>query len=169
MIPLDYSISRFAADKSFAQQCFLTSEPVHLAAKGIQAEVIPLSESGFDPYRHIYTSEKFANASPEAVQAFMRSSIQGWKDFVENDPTPALNAIMVANPQQDMALMKLALAEMKKYKLVEGFSDDGEMVGVYSTARLEKQINDLKELELIDPSKDYMSTFARDLLPEFYK
>ncbi|WP_317930067.1 ABC transporter substrate-binding protein [Halioxenophilus sp. WMMB6] len=168
-IPLDYSISRFATDKSFAQQCFLTSEPVHLAAQGIEAEVIPLSESGFDPYRHLYTSKAFLDEYPEAAKAFTEASIKGWVDFMEGDPTPALEAITAANPQQQAELMTQAMAAMKKYHLVDGFSERGEVTGTYQKVRLNDQIKALKALELIDPELDYQSALPEAELPSQYQ
>lgn len=165
LIPLDFSISRFATDESFAQQCFLTSEPIQLARQGIHPDVIPLSESGFDPYRHIYSSEKFLKSSPEVAKRFIDASIKGWIDYIENDPTPGLEAIAKENPQQKMDFMLEALQAIKTHSLVNGNSEE-EKAGVYKEARLREQIEILKEIGMIDEKANFEDSFAKSVLPE---
>lgn len=169
LIPLDYSIARFAQDKSFAQQCFVTSEPIALAKQGIVPEVIMLSESGFDPYRHLYSSEKYINENPDITRRMVEASIKGWRDYIEGDPTPALDAIKTANPQQDLEMMKLALGAIKEHKLVRGTPKEGELlIGTYSKSRLSAQMKTLKELKLISEDINFEQAFSADVLPDMY-
>ena len=170
LIPMDFSLSRFATNEHFIQQCFVTSEPIHLKQQGIDTRLIPLSESGFDPYRHIYTSTEFLKNNPEVVKAFAEASVKGWQDFINGDPTPAFQLIAKENSQQNMDFMQATLAAMKQYKIVYDENNKQETLGKYRITRLEQQIDQLKKLGLVDQSMN-MNTglFAVKQLPMFYE
>ena len=68
LVPLDYSLARFIADPEFAQQCFLTSEPYYLREQGIDVRLLPLANSGFNPYRIAYTNRDFYENNREVVE-----------------------------------------------------------------------------------------------------
>ncbi|HZZ20868.1 MAG TPA: ABC transporter substrate-binding protein, partial [Opitutaceae bacterium] len=81
-VPMDYGLARFFADKDFIQQCFISNEPYGAELHGQKARALLIADSGFDPYRVIYTSRKFAREHPEAVRAFIAASLKGWADFL---------------------------------------------------------------------------------------
>jgi len=169
LIPLDFSLSRFVTNPDFIQQCFVTSEPIILKHKGIATNVIPLSESGFDPYRHLYTNTSFLKDNPEVVTAFVTAARKGWNEFITADPTPALELIAQVNSQQSMTDMLETVKAMQEYKLVTGKGSEGDQLGKYQLSRLEKQVSQLKELGLINDSVSADSgTFAIDALPSSF-
>ncbi|MEM0954752.1 MAG: ABC transporter substrate-binding protein [Pseudomonadota bacterium] len=165
LLPMDWSLARFLADKQFVQQCFLTSEPVVLARQGVETGVIPLSESGFDPYRHVYTNDALLAAQPELVAAFIRASIKGWRDFMTGDPRPAFDLIMQSNPQQNLDLMQDTLAQMKRYSLTEGDIEAGEELGQYDLTRIGKVIAQLEDIGLLERRVTIEETIALATLP----
>ena len=165
LLPLDWGLSRFASDDQFVQQCFLTNEPIVLRNQGVDAKVIPMSESGFDPYRHVYTNQKMIDENPEVVAAFTRASLRGWKDFMESDPMPAFELIIASNPQQNVEVMTQIRDEMKIYNLTEGNAQVGEELGQYNKARVRKVIEQLAGLELLEEELDMEKAIAFDLLP----
>ncbi len=165
MIPMDWSLARFMTDKQFVQQCFLTNEPVMVRHQGIEPGVIPLSESGFDPYRHVYTSEKMIAEHPEQVKGFIRASLRGWQDFMTGDPAPAFELIMQSNPQQKLPVMREILEQMQAYNLTDGKTDQGETLGQYNVARLQRVLQQLGELGLLDGPVEVEDSVAFDLLP----
>ncbi len=170
LIPMDFSLSRFATNKDFIQQCFVTSEPIHLAEQGIETGVILLSTSGFDPYRHIYTSKDFLDKNPTIVRAFAEASIKGWRDFISGDPTPALELIASINSQQTMEFMHATINAMKQYHLAyDETRNIDESLGKYDISRLKNQLQQLKDLGLVDNAVEInQSTFAMSLLPELF-
>ena len=46
----DARITQFLADKDFAQQCFVFSEPVAAKHKGADTKVFLIADSGYNPY-----------------------------------------------------------------------------------------------------------------------
>lgn len=165
LIPLDYSLARFVQDPEFVQQCFLTSEPLVVRRLGIDAGVIPMSTSGFDPYRHVYTNQSEIMEQPDVVQAFTRASLRGWADFMTADPTPAFTLIMQSNPEQSVELMTEIRAEMLRYSLTGGDTAAGETLGQYDKARLRKVVAQLQELDLLRDPLVLEDSVALNLLP----
>ena len=45
-------ITSFPNDPKFAQQCYITSEPLTAKRKGVAVKMFPVSDTGFDPYYH---------------------------------------------------------------------------------------------------------------------
>ncbi|MEE4661319.1 MAG: ABC transporter substrate-binding protein [Halieaceae bacterium] len=166
LIPMDWSLARFLNDKEHVQQCFLTSEPVVLRRRGVEPGVIAMSESGFDPYRHVYSNEALVAEQPELVAAFIRASIRGWRDFMTNDPGPAFALIMQNNPQQTVDLMQDTLAQMKRYNLTEGDTEAGEELGQYNLTRISRVIAQLNEIGMLERPVTAEESIALSLLPE---
>jgi NitT/TauT family transport system substrate-binding protein len=117
VIPTDFALSRFMSDRNFIQQCFITSEPFYTELHGAKARALLIADSGYDPYRVIFTNRSFAREHPEAVRAFVDCTARGWVDFLHGDATQALAKIQADNPQSK-ALMDYSIAMMKQYKLV---------------------------------------------------
>src|SRR5277367_5958940 len=64
LIPSNFGIAQFMADKDFIQQCFVTDEPYYIMKNGGHPRTLLMSDSGFNPYRIIYTTERYAREHP---------------------------------------------------------------------------------------------------------
>jgi len=89
VVPLDYGLARFVADKNFIQQCFISNEPYHVGLHGVKARALLIADGGYDPYRVIFTNKAFARTNPEAVRAFVAASTRGWVEFLHGDAAEA--------------------------------------------------------------------------------
>ncbi len=89
-IPSTLSIANFLADPGYVQQIFVTSEPFFAQQAGAEVRTLPISSTGYDPYRVSFTTRDFAARYPELVAKFVRASIRGWQAYLA-DPT-AVNA-----------------------------------------------------------------------------
>lgn len=155
IIPHDFGIERFLNDPAFIQQCLLTNEPYYVHQAGADPKVLPLRESGFDPYHGIYCLESFENENRDTVQSFIRASIRGWQDFILNDPSPALELIQQRNPKMNPEFMDFCYATMKANHLVTGEdSTGGELVGKLDPVRMEALVREMRQLGLVDESED---------------
>jgi len=166
LLPMDWSLARFINDKSFVQQCFITSEPVVLRRQGLDPGVIPMAESGFDPYRHVYANDELVATRPEMAAGFIRASIRGWRDFMNGDPTPAFGLIMQNNPQQSVALMQDTLAQMKRHRLTQGDAEAGEALGQVNLMRVRRLVQQLDDIGLLDRPVTAEEVIALSVLPE---
>ena len=98
LIPSNFGIAQFMADKNFIQQCFVTNEPYFVRKNGGHPRTLLMSDSGFRPYRVLFTTRAYLRGHEPEVRAFVGASIRGWTDFMNGDPTPGKALIAKANP-----------------------------------------------------------------------
>ena len=150
IIPHDFGIERFLNDKAFIQQCLLTNEPYYVRLAGLEPKVLPLRDSGFDPYHGIYCLQRFAESHPDVVRRFVLASVRGWRDFILNDPAPALKLIAQSNPKMNQGFMRFSYDAMRSGQLVTGDDPSGSLVGNLDPARMEALIAEMQSLGLVD-------------------
>src|SRR5208283_2368757 len=164
-IPLNYGLAQFMADRTFVQQCFLTNEPYYVRKNGGHPRTIQLSESGYDPYRVMFTTQAFLKDHTEAVRAFVAASVRGWDDFMNGDPAPAKAMIIARNENMSDDFINFSMQAMREHRIVAGDPTAGERVGLMTRARMQDQVEALAQLKII-PQLIPMEKFARfDLLP----
>jgi NitT/TauT family transport system substrate-binding protein len=164
-IPLNYGLAQFMSDKTFIQQCFLTNEPYYVRKNGGHPRTIQLSESGYDPYRVIFTTQAFLKHHTEAVRAFVAASLRGWDDFMNGDPAPAKAMIIARNESMSDDFINFSMQAMREHKIVGGDPKSGERLGMMTRKRMQDQVEVLAQLKII-PQLIPVEKFARfDLLP----
>jgi NitT/TauT family transport system substrate-binding protein len=149
LIPSNFGIAQFMADKGFIQQCFITNEPYYVRKNGGHPRTLLMSDSGFRPYRVIYTTQRYLREHPREVRAFVAASIRGWADFMDADPTPGKALIKAGNPAMTEEFMDYSIRAMRDARIVAGRPEDGERVGFISRRRMQEQVDDLARLGII--------------------
>src|SRR5271168_5150589 len=96
-IPATYSVANFLQDPNYIQQCFVTSEPYFARKSGAEIKTMLISDTGYQPYRVVFTATSFLHEHPELVAKFVRASLRGWRDYL-SDPTTANTEIRKLNP-----------------------------------------------------------------------
>ncbi|MFW5883520.1 MAG: ABC transporter substrate-binding protein, partial [Verrucomicrobiota bacterium] len=129
LLPLDFGTERFMADPAFIQQVFLTSEPFYVRQHGVQPKLLLLRETGFDPYRVIYTTDRLIAERPEAVRAFVEVSLAGWHAYMQTPGTEAHAAIAERNPKKTPEFIAYVREAMREHQLVYGSAEAGEALG----------------------------------------
>ncbi|MDY7228190.1 ABC transporter substrate-binding protein [Hyalangium rubrum] len=161
VVPYDGGVARFVADKDFAQQCFLTSEPLAAKKEGANPVVFALADEGFNPYATVVIARKdLVQKSPERVRAFIEAVREGWRAYLD-DPKPANDVMAKLNTTMDPETFA-AVAEVQK-PLIETEETKAKGLGTQSRERWEtlgQQLVDLGLLEKAPPVDEY-------LLPEF--
>jgi NitT/TauT family transport system substrate-binding protein len=163
--PLDFGLSRFLANKQLVQQCFITNEPFYVRKNGADVDTLLLSESGFAPYRVWFTTRQFAEAHPEELRAFTAASIRGWRDYLEGDRTAADQRIGELNRQMVPEFIAFSVDTMKKYHLVAGDPSAGETYGQIRPDRLDQELKQLAEIEMLDRPVTLAEVFDPRFLP----
>lgn len=151
VIPLDYGMNRFLADKDFIQQCFVTNEPFYVGREGADVGTILLSDSGFNPYRVWFTSRSFVRRHPDKVAAFTRASIRGWQDYLFGERSEANALIASRNPKMDEEFMEFSTRTMREQNLITGDGGDEGMIGTIDPERIAEQIQQLVDIDMIAP------------------
>ncbi|HEY1765954.1 MAG TPA: ABC transporter substrate-binding protein [Opitutaceae bacterium] len=165
LIPSNFGIAQFMADPNFIQQCFVTNEPFFVRKNGGHPRTLLMSDSGFKPYRVLYTTQRYLRDHTPEVRAFVAASLRGWADFMNGDPTPGKALIAKNNENMSDAFMDYSIQAMRDYHIVTGEPGTGDRLGLMTRARLEEQIHDLVQLKII-PELLPVDKFARfDLMP----
>lgn len=137
-------ISAFLADKNFAQQCFIMSEPLTAKHQGADVQVFPVSDAGYNPYTTVLTtSGDFLRKDPNRTKAMVAAVREGWRSYLD-DPKPVNQRMNQLNP----SLAPDVFAEVAEAQKPFIETDDTRRSGLGSMTkeRWETLIAQLKEL-----------------------
>jgi NitT/TauT family transport system substrate-binding protein len=167
-IPATFSVANFIQDPNYNQQCFLTSEPYFAAKGGAPARVLLDRDAGYDPYRIIFTSTTYLHQHPDVVAKFVRASIHGWRDYMQ-DPTLANAMIEKLNPAMSPDWAAYSYRTLKAGNFITGDAppSDGkpDQIGQLDPARWQTMYTQLLSLGVIkhpiDPRSAYTTQFTK--------
>jgi NitT/TauT family transport system substrate-binding protein len=150
LMPLVGDLARFMNDKTFVQQCFVTNEPFFARQRGADVGALLIANDSYEPYRVMFTSQKFLVEHPDVVARFVRASVKGWVDYLTGDPAPANRLLAAKRSDLSPEFMAYSIKAMNDYKLVTGDPARGEAAGQLTAPRLQKQIDLLQEVGVLD-------------------
>jgi NitT/TauT family transport system substrate-binding protein len=151
VIPFNFSVANFIADKEFIQQGYYIAEPFFITRGGAaMPKFLYAWDAGYDSYSVLIANSGWAKENPAALRAFLAAYVRGWREYLEGDPTPAHTAMKAANPQASDDFLKFCRQMIITEKLVIGRdATDSQRVGRISPARYEQQIKQLVDLNLL--------------------
>ncbi len=153
VIPYDYSIVQFMADKNHSQQCFVTSEPIAAKKKGGDPKVFLIADEGFNPYAAVVVAKgQYVRDHAARVKEFVAAVGQGWRAYLD-DPKAANDAMAKLNQEMDADTFAAA-AEAQK-GLIEDDVAKKNGLGTMTAERWEtlgKQLVELKVVEKAPPA-----------------
>jgi NitT/TauT family transport system substrate-binding protein len=165
LIPSNFGIAQFMADKGFIQQCFVTNEPYYVRKNGGHPRTLLIADSGFSPYRVLYTTQRYLKEHPTEVRAFVAASLRGWDDFMNADPSPAKALIAKVNENMSDEFMDFSIKAMRDEHIVAGRPELGERPGLMTRRRMQDQVDVLLQLKII-PELIPLDRFVRfDFMP----
>jgi NitT/TauT family transport system substrate-binding protein len=166
LMPLVGDLARFMNDNSFVQQCFVTNEPYFARLRGAKVGALLIASDAYEPYRVMFTGRLYLAEHPGVVEKFVRASVRGWVDYLTGDPAPG-NALIVAK-RSDLTpeFMAYSIKAMNDYQLVSGDPAKGEFAGQITAARLQKQIDLLKEVGVLDKPVKVEDVATFDYIPK---
>lgn len=146
-VPYSNNLGPFLNDPQFAQQCFITAEPIAARRAGANIQIFPLSDIGYNPYSGvIFTLRKTLTEQPEQVSGLIRAVRQGWQAYLE-DPSPTNLIMQSLNPTMDAATFAEA-ANIQK-PLILGNTQPPKLLGTMEQRRWQTLAEQLRELELV--------------------
>jgi NitT/TauT family transport system substrate-binding protein len=148
IVPYDGGVARFVSDPQFAQQCFVTSEPIAAKRKGSDPAVFLVADEGFNPYTAVVIVRRaLFQENPGRVRAFSRATREGWRAYLD-DPSRA-NAVMAKLNTSMDAETFIAAAEAQR-PLIENAETKEKGLGAMSRARWETLAGQLVELGVLE-------------------
>jgi NitT/TauT family transport system substrate-binding protein len=147
-IPYTGGIANFVADKNFAQQCFVFSEPLAAKKHGADPQVFLIADSGYNPYTGVViTSQKYLNEHRQVVESMAKSLQIGWTAY-QKDPRPANELMAQLNKNMDPETFAAA-AEAQK-PLIESDDTKTNGIGAMTLKRWEELVKQLSNLDVIN-------------------
>jgi NitT/TauT family transport system substrate-binding protein len=132
-----FNAAPFLADKSVAQQGYVTSEPYTIEKQsGLKPRVFLLADEGYPGYAAmVLARDDLIAKNPQAVKAFVEASAKGWHDYLYGDPKPADALIMKDNPEMTEDVLAQARDKMRAYGIVDGGEAKSLGIGAMTDAR----------------------------------
>jgi NitT/TauT family transport system substrate-binding protein len=158
--PYTFNLQPFFADKNMVQQAYLSSEPLQAEKAGIKHRFFLFAHDGFPPYgTTIVATQRMAKEKPDAVQRFVRASMEGWRSYIA-DPAPANALIKKDNPNMTDEQLAYGLAKLKEQRLITG-GDAAQMgIGAMTDERWKKTYDYMVSAELLKPNVDYRQAYT---------
>ena len=168
--PYTFNIQPFVADKNAVQQGYLSSEPYAIEKEAkFKPSVFLLSDHGWTPYSTtIVCMEDTLKKKPKQVAAFVKATMQGWKDYLKGDPKAANALIKKDNPNMTDEQLAYSVAKLKELGMATGGDATTMGIGIMTDARAKASYDFLVDAKLIDPAKvklteNYTTAFVKDL------
>jgi NitT/TauT family transport system substrate-binding protein len=168
--PYTFNIQPFIADKNVVQQGYLSSEPYAIERQAhFKPTVLLLADHGWPPYATtIVCMQDTIRKKPKEVAAFVKASMQGWKDYLEGDPSRANALIRKDNPNMTDDELANGIKQLKATGMVLGGDAARDGIGIITDARMKKTYDMMVAMKLLDPAKVdlkkvYTTEFVKDL------
>jgi NitT/TauT family transport system substrate-binding protein len=137
-------ISAFLHDPNFAQQCFVTSEPLAAMRAGVKVGVFPIADSGYNPYTTVLATRGALLRSDLAKARAMADAVrEGWQAYLAS-PAETNAKMGKLNPSMDAATFTEVAEAQKPYIETADTAKSG--LGTMSADRWQTLIAQLKDL-----------------------
>jgi NitT/TauT family transport system substrate-binding protein len=137
-------VSAFLHDKNFAQQCYITSEPLVARRLGADVQVFPISDIGFNPYTDVMAvSGELLRSKPEMVKSMVAAVREGLRIYLD-DPKPTNLRMQQLNPTMGLDLFTEPTEAQRP--LIETEDTRRSGLGAMTKERWEALIMQLKDL-----------------------
>jgi NitT/TauT family transport system substrate-binding protein len=168
--PYTFNIQPFIADKNIVQQGYLSSEPYAIEKNAkFKPSVFLLSDHGWPPYSTtIVCMEDTLKKKPMQVAAFVKASMQGWKDYLKGDASAANALIRKDNPNMSEDELANGIKLLNSSGMVFGGDAAKLGVGIITDERMKKTYDMMVSMKLLDPAKVdlkkvYTTEYVKDL------
>lgn len=168
--PYNFSIQPFIADKNVVQQGYLSSEPYAIEKEaGFKPTAILLADHGWPPYSQtIVCMEKTVKERPQAVAAFVKATMLGYKRYLQGDPSAGNALIKKDNPAMTDDRLAEGIRLMNQSGMVFGGDAARLGAGIITAQRMQQIFDLMVQLKQVDPQKvnlqrTYTTQFVKDL------
>jgi NitT/TauT family transport system substrate-binding protein len=146
-------LTAFLNDENFAQQCFVTAEPLQAKRKGIDVKVFPISDIGYNPYTTVMAaSGDLLRKNRDMAKNMVAAVREGWQAYLDN-PAPANTKMHALNPSMEAA----SYAEIAEaQKVLIGTGTPGKMTAERWDT-LSAQLKELGDIPQLIPASQCFS------------
>ena len=156
-----FNLAPFLVDPKAIQEGYLTSEPYTIEQQGhFKPQIFLLADNGYPGYANmVVMPQKWIDKKPDAVQAFVDATRDGWKAYLFGNPAPANALIRRDNPDMTDGLIAQAIAKMKSYGVVVSGDAVTMGIGVMTDARWRTFFDTMSSEGLYDKNLPYKNAY----------
>jgi NitT/TauT family transport system substrate-binding protein len=155
-----FNLQPFLVDKTIAMQGYPSSEPYQAQQAGEKVKFFLFADDGYPPYSTtIVTTNAFIQKNPEACQAFVRASLEGWRDYFR-DPAPANKLIQIDNPKETDGQIAFAIEKMKEMHVLDRGEAAKSGIGTMTEARWQQTRDFMVKGDLLKASVPWKQAFT---------
>lgn len=159
--PYTFNPQPFLANKNFAMQGYVTSEPFVIEqAGGFKPKIFLLADHGFDGYATtLETRTELLRNNPDLVARFIQASIEGWYNYLYGDSKPANDLIKKHNPEMTDALIAFSTAKMKEYGIVDSGDALNYGIGAMQEAKIKNFFDKMVKAGVVKADVNWRKSF----------
>lgn len=163
-VDVGFDYNQLISGKIDAQWAFTVTAGLDLPAKGVEINIISPADYGLVTQGYtIFATEKTITQTPDVVLRFLRATLKGIKDTVEN-PEEANKSLLKRDPKLNEAL---SLTRLRAYNAVT--SNGGEYpAGYMDRAMFQSTYDRLNEEKVIGKSLKIDDAFTTYFLEQIY-
>jgi NitT/TauT family transport system substrate-binding protein len=132
-----FNLAPFLVDKTAIQEGYLSSEPYSVEKEGgFKPQIFPLADAGYPGYANmVLVPDKWIAEHPEAVQAFVDASIEGWRHYLYGDASAGNALIKRDNPEMTDDVIAQAQQKLRDFQIVASGEGEAPAIGAMNDAR----------------------------------
>ena len=159
--PYNFNPAPFVADKTSAQQGYITSEPFAIQKQGgFKPQVFLLADYGYLPYATtIETKKELVEKNPDLVQRFVDASIKGWYSYLEN-PQPGNQLIKKDNPEMTDEQLAYGLQKLQEYGIIVSEVAKTQGIGSMSQQKWRSLFESMVNVGLFPANVNYQDAYT---------
>ena len=161
-----FSLAPFLSNKSSIQQGYLTSEPFLVEKEADFApRVFLLADYGYPSYgAMVLASSEVITNNPEIVKAFVDASIEGWRQYIYEDPSLGNELIMLENNEMKEDILLQAIKKIRNYELVSNEISKGLNIGLMTDIKWESFFETMASNGVYEKNLKWRESFTLDFI-----
>ena len=161
-----FSLAPFLSNKSSIQQGYLTSEPFLVEREaGFTPKVFLLADYGYPSYgAMVLASSNVLKNNPEIVKAFVDASIEGWRQYIYDDPSLGNELIMLENNEMKEDILFQAIKKIRNYELVSNEISKGLNIGLMTDIKWESFFETMASNGVYEKNLKWRESFTLDFI-----
>ena len=161
-----FSLAPFLSNKSSIQQGYLTSEPFLVEREaGFTPRVFLLADYGYPSYgAMVLASSNVLKNNPEIVKAFVDASIEGWRQYIYDDPSLGNELIMLENNEMKEDILLQAIKKIRNYELVSNEISKGLDIGLMTDIKWESFFKTMSINGVYEKDLEWRESFILDFI-----
>jgi NitT/TauT family transport system substrate-binding protein len=157
IVPFQGGIANFLADKNFAQQCFVTSEPLEARKKQIAVQTFLVADEGYNPYTTVLaTRSNVLKKNARVVKDLVDAVRDGWRTYLQS-PQLTNEVMSQLNRSMDLATFNES-AQAQKSLIAK--DEKAVALGKMTLERWQTLTQQLMTLKVISSAPDASAMFA---------